>query len=75
MNASPPMTPPTIAPVLLAEAVGSFGSAVFDGKFSVGEIFIEGSIELVGDNEVDKGVGHREVRDGFGVVEGAAGSV
>ncbi|KAI4162024.1 MAG: hypothetical protein LQ342_004336 [Letrouitia transgressa] len=71
MNASPPMTPPTIAPVLLvggAGEFGAFGMLGFEGKAPGERTVVEDGVGLVGDEETEEDVDDVEKGDDVGLV-------
>ena len=70
MNASPPITPPTIAPVLFDAGAGGSGleggrididdAIGLDGRLLVGSEGIQDDVEIVDDAEVTDRVGREE---------------
>lgn len=52
MNASPPMTPPTIAPVLLLELADASGTLVFGCESRVEEVVIKAGMEMAAVEEI-----------------------
>ncbi|KAL8719305.1 MAG: hypothetical protein Q9225_003669 [Loekoesia sp. 1 TL-2023] len=75
MNASPPMTPPTIAPVLLFELADASGTLVFGGASPVEEAVIKAGMELAAVEEIAEEEDDGKLIDGLGRVEGAVDDV
>ncbi|KAL9037935.1 MAG: hypothetical protein Q9214_005483, partial [Letrouitia sp. 1 TL-2023] len=78
INASPPMTPLTIAPVLLVRGIGVFGTSGtlgFEGKAPRERTVAEDGVGLVGDEEIEEDVDDGEKGDGLGREERAARDV
>lgn len=75
-RATPPMVPPTIAPVLFVDAAGAFGAMVFVGGFPSTEVVVADGVGLADTEEVvEDMVDEGERTDGLARVEGAAEGV
>lgn len=71
-NASPPMTPPTIAPVLVAEVAGASGTLVFRGSVPAEETTMEVNMEPVVIEGIPGEVDGGKVIEGLGRLDGVA---